>query len=272
MDNNDSTSPSEPIDLRKLSPQEAPTVNQLVAYNMTRARRSRGWTQQEVAERLEKYTGRSWSKASISAAERSWQGGRPRKFDADEMLALAIVFDTPIAYFFLPMEEGNRVIAMAQPEDRDGGGVYWAGVTLLLKRVLMDRIATEGGSEFFVRAHAAALKYLEVDWHAPAFLEPDMLRPGTPFPPGYRFGDPLDEPDDDAVEAMREEDNEKKAKEAATRLTPDQLQAIVRLAVESTAQVLMEHLGTVDEDQNDDDPGWGEKRPGAQGWDEEPPF
>jgi len=271
MDNDDST-PSEPIDLRKLSSQEAPTVNQLVAYNMTRARRARGWTQQQVADRLVNYTGRSWSKASISAAERSWQGGRPRKFDADELLALSVIFDTPIAYFLLPMEEGNTAIAMAQPEDRGHGGAYIAGVPLLLKRILMDRMATEGGSEFFVRAHAAALKYLKVDWHAPLFLEPDMLPPGTIFPPNYRFGDPLDEPDDEAVEAMQKEDSEKRAKEAAAQLTPDQLRAIVRLTVESTTQALIEHLGESGEDQNDDAPGWGEKRPGAQGWDEEPPF
>lgn len=271
MDNDDST-PSEPTDLRELSPQEAPTVNQLVAYNMTRARRARGWTQQQVADRLEKYTGRSWSKASISAAERSWQGGRPRKFDADELLALSVIFDTPIAYFLLPMEEGNRAIAMAQPEDRGGGGAYIAGVPLLLKHILMDRMATEGGSEFFVRAHAAALKYLKVDWHAPVFLEPDMLPSGTIFPPNYRFGDPLDEPDDEAKEAMQKEDADKRAKEAAAQLTREQLEAIVRLTVESTAEVLLERLGKLEEDQNDDDPGWGKKQPGAQEWDEEPPF
>ncbi|MBC2903992.1 helix-turn-helix domain-containing protein [Streptomyces cupreus] len=271
MDNDDST-PGEPIDLRELSPQEAPTVNQLVAYNMTRARRARGWTQQQVADRLEKYTGRSWSKASISAAERSWQGGRPRKFDADELLALSVIFDTPIAYFLLPMEEGNRAIAMAQPEDRGGGGAYIAGVPLLLSRVLMDRMATEGGSEFFVRAHAAALKYLKVDWHAPVFLEPDMLPPGTVFPPGYRFGDPLDEPDDAAVEDMQREEETKKAKEAASRLTREQLHAIVRLTAESTVQVLIEQLGDAGEGQEGDASEWGKQPPGKSAWDEEPPF
>lgn len=262
MDNDDST-PSEPIDLRELSPREAPTVNQLVAYNMTRARRSRGWTQQEVAERLEKYTGRSWSKASISAAERSWQGGRPRKFDADELLALSVIFDTPIGYFFLPMEEGNTAIAMAQPEDRGGAGAYLAGVPLLLKRVLMDRMATEGGSEFFVRAHAAALKYLEVDWHAPAFLEPDMVPPRPLFPPGYRFGDPLEEEDWHEVEAAQERDREQKLEEAVDRLSPEQLDAVIRVSAEKMADELVERLLARAQrfKKKDPDPGWAEEPP-----------
>lgn len=187
---NDESTPGEPIDLRKLTPQEAPTINQLVAYNMTRARRSRGWTQQEVAERLEKYTGRPWSKASISAAERAWQGGRPRKFDANELVALSVIFETPVAYFLLPMQEGNRAVVMAQPEDQKADGAHWLGVSLLLKRVLMAELTSGGGSTFFVRAHDAVLQYLDLDWQAPTFLE---KQPQRPFPPNYRFGDPLDD-------------------------------------------------------------------------------
>jgi transcriptional regulator with XRE-family HTH domain len=269
MDNDDST-PSEPIDLRELSPQEAPTVNQLVAYNMTRARRARGWTQQQVADRLEKYTGRSWSKASISAAERSWQGGRPRKFDADELLALSVIFDTPIAYFLLPMEEGNTAIAMAQPEDRGGAGAYLAGVPLLLKHVLMDRMATEGGSEFFVRAHAAALKYLQVEWHAPVFLEPDMLPQGTSFPPGYRFGDPLDDMDDAAVEELEREEMEersRKAQEAVQALSPEQKDAFLKENASEIALHIAEIL---------DQKGYLRRDPPPGGWaensEEPPPF
>lgn len=88
-------------------PEKVLSANQLVAFNMWRARRSSGWSQQEVAELLEKYTGRSWSNASVSAAERSWQGGRPRKFDANEILALTKIFDEPMVYFFLPPEDGR---------------------------------------------------------------------------------------------------------------------------------------------------------------------
>lgn len=78
------------------------TANQVVAYNLQRARKARTWTQDDLGERLEKITGRVWSRASVSAAESSWRGGRTRRFDANEVLAFALVFDLPIASFFLP--------------------------------------------------------------------------------------------------------------------------------------------------------------------------
>lgn len=78
------------------------SANQLVSYNLMRARREAGWSQAEVAELLEKYTGRTWSNASVSAAERAWQGGRPRRFDASEIVAFSRMFDQPIPYFFMP--------------------------------------------------------------------------------------------------------------------------------------------------------------------------
>ncbi|MDG9705567.1 helix-turn-helix domain-containing protein [Streptomyces sp. DH37] len=82
-----------------------PTPNQLVSYNLLRARRTRGWTQQDLGEKLGKYTGRAWSNASVSAAERAWQGGRPRNFDADEITAFCQIFDLPFSYFLMPPEE-----------------------------------------------------------------------------------------------------------------------------------------------------------------------
>ncbi len=50
------------------------TPNQVVAYNLTRAREHRGWTQDEAAEALAPYLGTRWSKASFSQAERSVAG------------------------------------------------------------------------------------------------------------------------------------------------------------------------------------------------------
>lgn len=81
------------------------SMNQVVSYNLMRARRLHMWSQQDVAELLEKYTGRPWSNASVSAAERAWQGGRSRRFDASEILALSKIFDEPLAYFFLPPDD-----------------------------------------------------------------------------------------------------------------------------------------------------------------------
>lgn len=78
------------------------TANQLVAFNMQRARKSRGWDQEYMGLKLASVTGRAWSRASVSSAESSWRGGRVRKFDANEILALAVVLDLPVQSLFLP--------------------------------------------------------------------------------------------------------------------------------------------------------------------------
>src|SRR5687767_165497 len=47
------------------------TANQIVAFNLARAREWKNWTQEEAADALEPYLGKRWSKASFSQAERS---------------------------------------------------------------------------------------------------------------------------------------------------------------------------------------------------------
>ena len=80
-----------------------PTPNQIVAYNLGRARRLKGWTQDEAAENLEPHIGELWSKASYSAAETSaHRNERIRRFSADEIAAFAKAFKLPITWFFLP--------------------------------------------------------------------------------------------------------------------------------------------------------------------------
>lgn len=78
------------------------TANQVVAYNLIRARRLRGLTQEEAGQRIAAHLGEPWHKATWSAAERSVAGERIRNFDADEILAFAQLFDVPVAWFFLP--------------------------------------------------------------------------------------------------------------------------------------------------------------------------
>src|SRR4051795_10132851 len=75
------------------------TPNQVVAFNVAQARESKGWTQQQLAEALEPYLGKRWSKASVSQAERSVAGKFIRQFDADEIVALARAFDLPVGWF-----------------------------------------------------------------------------------------------------------------------------------------------------------------------------
>jgi transcriptional regulator with XRE-family HTH domain len=79
------------------------TPNQVVAYNVARARALRGWTQEQAAEALAPYLGTRLSGASFSALERSaWSPTRIKVFSADELLALSRGFDLPIGYFLTP--------------------------------------------------------------------------------------------------------------------------------------------------------------------------
>jgi transcriptional regulator with XRE-family HTH domain len=78
------------------------SANQLVAYNLRRARQAYDWTQEQAAQALEKYIGVRWSVATWSAAETSTTSGRTREFSADEILAFAALFGKSVAYFFTP--------------------------------------------------------------------------------------------------------------------------------------------------------------------------
>src|SRR6266852_2046705 len=83
---------------------EAPglDVNAVVSYNVKAIRERRGMTQQAVAEKLAMLTGHQLPQASISAMERGFDGERRRRFDAHELYLLSVVFNVPIAYFFIP--------------------------------------------------------------------------------------------------------------------------------------------------------------------------
>jgi transcriptional regulator with XRE-family HTH domain len=88
---------------RKFGMRRTMTPNQIVAYNVARARALRGWTQEQAAEELAPYLGARLSAASFSAIERSaWKVERIKQFSADELLALSRGFDLPIGYFFTP--------------------------------------------------------------------------------------------------------------------------------------------------------------------------
>lgn len=94
---------------RKRQPEPSPSeqepgldVNAVVSYNVKAIRERRGMTQQAVADRLAQLTGHQLPQASISAMERGFDGERRRRFDAHELYLLSVVFDVPIAYFFIP--------------------------------------------------------------------------------------------------------------------------------------------------------------------------
>ena len=88
---------------RKLGVRRVMTPNQIVAYNVAKARELRGWTQEQAAEALAPYLGAKLSGASFSALERSaWKVDRIKVFSADELFALSRGFDLPIGFFFTP--------------------------------------------------------------------------------------------------------------------------------------------------------------------------
>jgi len=111
-------------------PDQVITANQLVAYNLMRARTSMGWSQEQAAERLAPYLGAHWSEAVYSAAEGSYQGSPVREFSADELLAMSRTFEVPVSYFFLPPPEGDR----GEAEAVTGGGhpLNWHDLALAL--------------------------------------------------------------------------------------------------------------------------------------------
>jgi transcriptional regulator with XRE-family HTH domain len=91
-------------------PPEDIDLNQVVAYNIREARQLRGWTQEELADRLEPYLGQRLTQAGVSSIERAWDSDRRREFDAHEILIFAMVFDLPMLWFLLPPPGDHRVM------------------------------------------------------------------------------------------------------------------------------------------------------------------
>jgi hypothetical protein len=104
---------------------ESLTANQLVAYNLMRIRRARGLSQEQARDLLEPCLGVRWSKAVYSAAERSYDGNRVRQFTADDLLAMALAFEVPVVYFFLPPQPEDRKNAPVRSGSCD---VSWRGL------------------------------------------------------------------------------------------------------------------------------------------------
>ncbi|WP_459752883.1 helix-turn-helix domain-containing protein [Streptomyces sennicomposti] len=155
--------PENPRDAEESQPslttdgRQAWTINQLVAYNLSRARRAKGWSQDEFARRLEAFTGRRWSNASVSAAERSWESERIRKFDANELVSFALILGVPVFYLLLPPHrDGDPEVTLRtsnpgdQPEE-------WRVLTSAELINVLD--PTEAGGTLLDELDEASLKY-----------------------------------------------------------------------------------------------------------------
>ncbi|WP_125490195.1 helix-turn-helix domain-containing protein [Streptomyces sp. WAC 04229] len=191
------------------------SINEIVSYNLMRARRSNAWTQQEVADLLEKYTGRTWSNASVSAAERAWQGGRPRKFDASELVALTKIFDVPLGYFFLPPEDqeyANKWVSMKKFEGQEPPRGPEAldrhdFMALLPTADLLESVgAHKADLDYAARMKRLVKRYLGLDWRPDSWTifigtNPDTgeLQIGKQVDEGDRVG-PEERPEERTLE------------------------------------------------------------------------
>ena len=78
---------------RKNATENMPTPEQLVARQVRLLRQGRGWSQQEVAEKMRAY-GYQWSQATVTRLE---SASRPIRLN--ELADLAILFSVPVTQF-----------------------------------------------------------------------------------------------------------------------------------------------------------------------------
>jgi transcriptional regulator with XRE-family HTH domain len=88
------------------------TVNQVIAWNIGFYRRKAGLTQEQLGARI------GWSYGSVSEAERSWDGDRARKFNAQEVTVLALALGIPVIALFLPPDGDGTTARYAITGDR----------------------------------------------------------------------------------------------------------------------------------------------------------
>lgn len=111
---------------RPALPERVVTVNMLAGYNMGRWRRAAGMTQEQVGAELG-----GWTKRSVSAAERSWDGEKVRQFDADLIANLASIYGVPIPAMFLPPpDDGDKVRYLIAGDDPVPMGDYFAYLSI----------------------------------------------------------------------------------------------------------------------------------------------
>jgi len=139
------------------------TPNQVIAFNLARAREAKGWTLNEAAEALEPYVGSRWSKANLSAAERSIAGERIRNFDADEIVAFARAFGVPIAYLFMPPPPwaGELATRLRTPDAEELGHEVGILIDLIYGDPFQANSLNQRMEEFLRHAGSKRLTYAQ---------------------------------------------------------------------------------------------------------------
>jgi hypothetical protein len=96
------------------------TANQLVAYNLAKARELKSWTQEQAVAAVNAVDPPTqWSKITWSAAERSVDWKRIRQFTADDLLAFCRAFDLPLTWWLRPPGSEDKEVWLFS-EDPDG--------------------------------------------------------------------------------------------------------------------------------------------------------
>ncbi|MCY3650951.1 MAG: helix-turn-helix transcriptional regulator [Acidimicrobiaceae bacterium] len=144
-------------------------ANRVVSYNLRLAREMQGLTQEQFATRLEAITGHRPTQASISALERSWEGGRRREFDAQELVEFAVALNVPIAWFFLPPPDDRREI-------KNTGRVLLALVDLLVGRAQHQPRIEERLREVGLRDYAEQEEISRMLTGQPDRITPQVIR------------------------------------------------------------------------------------------------
>lgn len=147
------------------------TLNQLVAYNMAYFRKVAGLTQEELGRLLRGWTQKPWGKAAVSAAERAWDGKRPRQFDADLVLGLSQALGVPIPAFYLPPEDDGVERRYLIDAPHEGGRLHCLTMHGLLSHVLSDPSDDESATAERYRSRFVAT----LEMHYPGLLPSDYF-------------------------------------------------------------------------------------------------
>jgi transcriptional regulator with XRE-family HTH domain len=130
------------------------TPDQVAAWNMAYWRKRAGLTQAQLGERI------GWTNAAVSEAERSWDGGRTREFNARLLLAVAAALGVPLTALLLP------------PEDAGAYEITLDGGTPALMELIMPDL---DGESAVLEAYRARVRRAAVAWLAPD-LAADVAR------------------------------------------------------------------------------------------------
>lgn len=92
-------------------------IEHYIGRGISEARTQRGITQAELGERLERYTGKAWSRQAVSSAELG-----NRAFTAADLLALSLALETPVTLLMAPMTvaPGNNSLDLPTGEQLPG--------------------------------------------------------------------------------------------------------------------------------------------------------